>query len=104
VRPENNNFILYNAIDEYSIFTANQKKLLRTLIDIAVEDEVVASIADLAKLTQTMRATVKTALDLFEEIGVIEISKITGVRFSACTIKREKLEEIIRHYQKKKDL
>lgn len=101
MKEEKNNIILYNAIDGYSIFTANQKKLLKILLEISVDNEVVASISDLAKLTSTMRATVKAGLDLFEEIGVIEVPKITGIRFSSCIIKEDKLEEIVTHYKKK---
>lgn len=98
------NTILYDAIDDYSILTANQKKLLKTLINIAVDGEVVASINDLSRLTNTMRATVSTGLTMLEKIGVIEISKVTGIRFSSCTLKQSKLNEIIAHFQNKKQL
>lgn len=101
---EENNKILNDAIDNYSILTNNQKKLLKVLVQISVNDQVVASIDDLSKLTNSMRATVATGITLLEKLGIIEISKITGIRFSSCTLNQDKLGEIVSHYQNKKSL
>lgn len=101
---EENNKLLNEAIDDYSILTNNQKKLLKIMVQIAVNDRVVASIDDLSKLTKTMRATVTAGIALLEKLEIIEVSKLTGVRFSSCTLNQEKLSDIIVHHQNKKSL
>jgi len=95
---------LYAAIDNYSLLTKSQKTILKSMIQISIDNEVVASIDDLSKLTSTRRATVSAAINMLEKIGIIEVSQITGIRFSTCMLKQSKLNEVVAHHQKKKQL
>jgi len=96
--------LLFEAIDHYSLFTKSQKKLLKVLIEIAVNDLVISSITDLKKLTQATRITLSTGLDLLESEGMIQISKSNGVKFSSCKLQQPKINDIVVHFQKKADL
>lgn len=100
---ENKGLIL-EAIDNYSLFNKNQKNILKALINLSVDGEVIASIADLLKITKSARATISTALSFLEKNEIIEIVRSRGVVFTGCKIKQPKLSEIIIRYQTKKSL
>jgi len=95
------NNLVCNAIDDYNIFTKSQKKILKSLVELSVDNKVVATIPELMKINGTTRATVATALDFFKQNSFIDVPDMTGIRFSYCTLNAAKLEEIIKHHQNK---
>jgi Fe2+ or Zn2+ uptake regulation protein len=99
-----NKELLLKAIDSYSLFTVTQKKLLKTLVNMAVDNVVVASIVDLRKIINSSRVTIYSALEFFEKEGVIEILNTKGKKFNSYRLKQSKLNEIINHYVKKMEV
>ena len=96
--------IVNQAIDDYNILTKSQKKILKSLIQLSVNDEVIITIEELSKINQITRATVTAALELFSKKNIITIPNTTGVRFSSCIINQAKIEEIVQHYNNKSKL
>lgn len=96
--------IVNQAIDDYNLLTKSQKKILKSLIQLSVNNEVVITIEELSKINQTTRATVTAALELFSKKTIITIPDTTGVRFSSCVINQDKIEEIVQHYNNKSKL
>lgn len=99
-----NKELLLAAIDDYSVYTPAQRKLLQTLVNLAVDGTVFANVADLMKITNISRATIYTALEMLEKEGAIEISDLKGVKFSSCKLRQSKLNELIHYYLKKQEL
>lgn len=95
------NNLVCNAIDDYNIFTKSQKKILKSLVKLSVDNKVVVTIPELMKINDTTRSTVSTSLDFFKQNSFIDIPDTTGIRFSYCTLNNIKLEEIIKHHQNK---
>jgi hypothetical protein len=96
--------ILFSAIDHYNVLTKNQKKILKSLINLSIDGKVVATVNELASFNNTTRATISTAISLYKKLNIIEVPETTGVRFSSCRLKQTKLNEIISHFQNKKAL
>ena len=96
--------IVNQAIDDYNLLTKSQKKILKSLIQLSVNNEVIITIEELSKINQITRATVTAALALFSKINIITIPDTTGVRFSSCVINPTKIEEIVQHYNNKSKL
>jgi hypothetical protein len=95
------NDLVCDAIEDYNIFTKSQKKILKSLIKLSVNNKVVVTIPELMKINCTTRATVATALDFFKQNSFINMPDLTGIRFSYCTLNVTKLDEIIKHHQNK---
>jgi hypothetical protein len=96
--------IVNQAIDDYNILTKSQKTILKSLIQLSVNNEVIITIEELSKINQITRATVTAALELFSKKNIITIPNTTGVRFSSCIINQAKIEEIVQHYNNKSKL
>jgi len=96
--------IVNQAIDDYNLLTKSQKKILKSLIQLSVNNEVIITIEELSKINQVTRATVTTALELFSKKNIIIIPDTTGIRFSSCVINHTKIEEIVQHYNNKSKL
>lgn len=101
---EENNTLLYKAIEDYSFFTKNQKKLFLIMVKMAVDFELAATISDLQKASSVTRATISNAIIFFDKNGFIELLDIRGSKFSGCKLKPSKLNEIIAHYKNKKSV
>ena len=63
--------IVNQAIDDYNILTKSQKKILKSLIQLSVNNEVIITIEELSKINQITRATVTAALELFSKKNII---------------------------------
>ena len=96
-----NKKLLLEAIDNYSLFNKNQKKVLQALLNLSIDGEVIASIKDLLDITKLTRATISSALSFLEAQEFIEIPSLRGVVFTSCKIKQSKLTEIVTSYQTK---
>lgn len=62
--------IVNQAIDDYNILTKSQKKILKSLIQLSVNNEVIITIEELSKINQITRATVTAALELFSKKNI----------------------------------
>jgi Fe2+ or Zn2+ uptake regulation protein len=93
--------IINQAIDEYNLLTKSQKKILKSLVQLSVNNEVIITIEELSKINKITRATVSAALELFSKKNIITIPDTTGIRFSSCVINQIKIDEIVQHYNNK---
>ena len=98
------NNLIKEAINHYSHFYLNQKKVLSILIDMEIDGQVVATINDILQASDSTRATVSTAIAFLNKYGIIKNTNTNGVKFTGCQIIPSKLNEIIAHYNKKKNL
>ena len=101
---EHNNTLIQDAINNYSHFSPNQREVLNILVDMAIDGQVVASITDIYKISNSTRATVSTAIAYLNKYGVIENTNSNGIKFTGCLIKQSKLNDIVSHYNKKLNL
>jgi len=99
-----NKGIVLEAIDNYSLFNKNQKNILKALVNLSIDGEVITSIADLSQITNLVRATISSALSFLEKNEIIEVIRSRGIVFTGCKINQQKLNEIIIRYQTKKSL
>lgn len=99
-----NNMDINSAIENYNILTKSQKKILKSLLEIAVNNEVIITIEEIAKINKATRATVTTALEVFKKNDIISVPNQTGIRFSSCIINQDKINQMIDHYNNKMKL
>lgn len=98
--------LLMKAIDSYSTYTERQRKLLKILINMAVDDIVVVSAIDLHKLSETSRPSVYKCIALFEKDELIERIKDNDgiIRLNSYRLNTNKIDNIVRHYLKRESL
>lgn len=96
--------MLYDAIDSHSQFSPNQKDVLKALLKLEVGGETAATINDLLSISKCTRATISTAIAYLNKYGVISNTNVKGKKFTGCRINKDKLDVIIDHYKKKKNL
>ena len=95
--------LLMKAIDSYSVYTDRQRKLLKMLINMAVDDVIVISVIELHKLSETSRPSIYKCIALFEKDEIIEpIKDIDGlIRLNTYRLNANKIDNIVRHYLKR---
>lgn len=91
--------LLMKAIDSYDLYTPSERKVLITLLLIAVDDVSITSILKLSKLSKVSRPVVYKALAAFIKHEVVEKIKDERNVLNVFKLKRNKLEEIQRHYE-----
>ena len=96
-----NKMDINSAIENYNILTKSQKKILKSLLEVAVNNEVIITIEEIAKINKATRATVTTAIEVFKKNDIISVPNQTGIRFSSCIINQDKINQIINHYNNK---
>ena len=95
---------IYNAVKSHSQFSPNQKEVLSILLDLEVNGEVVSTVNEIQELSKSTRATISTALAFLNKYGVITNTNVNGKKFTGCKINNDKLQELLAHYRKKKNL
>lgn len=94
--------LLIKAIDSYDLYTPHERKVLKTLLLISIEDVAITSILKLSKLSKVSRPVVYKALAAFKKHELIEEIKDARNILNAFKLKRNKLEEIQKHYEVQK--
>jgi len=97
----NDKELLLEAIDNYDVYSSMQAKILKTLINISVDDVAIIAPRTLSELIGTTRTTVYSCLSKLQKDGCIKILKDSGERLNTFKINKVKLNEIILNYQKK---
>jgi predicted transcriptional regulator len=101
---KNNLTIIKDAIASHSQFSPNQKEIMCLLLDLAIDGEVITNVNDIQKLSKSTRATISTAIAFLNKYGIITNSNVNGKKFTGCYINQDKIDEILLHYNKKKNL
>ena len=91
--------LLMKAIDNYDLYTPHERKVLKTLLLISIDDVAITSILKLSKLSKVSRPVVYKALAAFIKHELIEEIKDARNILNAFKLKRDKLEEIQKHYE-----
>jgi DNA-damage-inducible protein D len=91
--------LLMKAIDNYDLYTPHERKVLKTLLLISIDDVAITSILKLSKLSKVSRPVVYKALAAFIKHELIEEIKDARNILNAFKLKRNKLEEIQKHYE-----
>lgn len=90
---------LLEAIQHYNLFTPKFKMILKTLIDLAINNRVIITIKELSELSDASKLIVYKTIRLLEEKKMLEIAKRPKSRLSEFLLKPEYLEEIIKYYK-----
>lgn len=101
----NDNDLLMKAIDSYELYTSSEKAVLKTLIKLSSSDDMaIISVLNLSNISNVSRPIVYKALNILEEHKVIErVNRYKG-RLSCFTVKQNKLNEIIKHYNLRENI
>lgn len=91
--------LLMEAIDNYDLYTPHERKVLKTLLLISIDDVAITSILKLSKLSRVSRPVVYKALAVFKKHELLEEIKDERNISNAFKLKKNKLEEIQRHYE-----
>lgn len=93
--------MIREAINDYDLYTDKQKKVLNTLVSVAVDKIAyvsVKSISDTINLAQNSTYVVLRAL---ENDGFIERERSKGQKSNAYKLNEEKLERLVKIYYQK---
>jgi len=104
ISKNNTNASLNTAVDDYSLFNKNQKNILKALLQLSINNDVIVSIKDLNKLTGVTNTTISSALSFLEKNNIIEQITRRGVIFTGCKINQLKIDDIMVRYQTKKTI
>jgi DNA-binding transcriptional regulator YhcF (GntR family) len=91
--------LLDQAIDDYALLNKTQRKVLKALIKVNVEDYSIISIKELGKIVQATATPISNAISKLEKEGIIEDIQRRGVVFTGCKIKQSKISEIINRHK-----
>ncbi len=100
----NDKELLLEAIDNYTLYTHAQRTLLKTLVNINIDNTITASAQELSLLCDSTKTTIYKALNLLEKIGTIEKIKGPNKGIGIIKLKPNKLDEIQQIYNKKYSL
>ena len=99
-----NKALLLKAIDNYELITHNERLVLKTLVQIAVDNIAVINIKKLSELTKVSRTLIYKAIDSFAQHGLVERGKSTRASLSTFKLKPVNLENITKHYLAQKNI
>ena len=99
-----NKELLLEAIDHYVLLSPTYRKVLKILVQIAIDDTAIIGIKELTKLAGTSRISTYNALSLLEKEKFIEKLSIKGSKIGSFIIKPKKLQEVINHHSIKKNI
>tara|TARA_R110000744_G_C18996944_1_gene521305 strand:+ start:234 stop:560 length:327 start_codon:yes stop_codon:yes gene_type:complete len=93
---------IINAINDYSEFSTNQKKIFVVLVNAAVNYICKVTINYINEETNATRATISHTLSYLKENGFVKL-EYKGNRFTGCEIVSSKLNDLITHYEVKRN-
>ncbi len=91
--------LLLKAIDSYDLYTPAAKKVLKTLMDISINNIAIISVKKLTQLSTISRPIVYKALATLQKDNVIERMIQGTSKKSSFTIKYNRLSEIEQYYK-----
>lgn len=99
-----NKDLLMEAIDHYELYTPSERAVLKTLVKLCVDDIAIITVLNLSEISHVSRPIVYNALKSMEEDRVIERTKRYKGRLSCFTVKQNKLNDIIKHHNLRKNI
>lgn len=98
MNPTDKQTLLFQAIDNYDLLTPSHRIVLKVLLELSIDDEALISIKKLSEMAKVSKPVVYEALTICEKKGFIERAKLAKSRITSFMIKRNKLNDIIKHY------
>lgn len=95
--------LLEAAIDNYFLLNKTQRKVLKSLVKVSIDNISIISIKELNKMTGVTNTPISNALSKLKAEGIIEDIQKRGKVFTGCKIKQSKISEIINIYSKKQN-
>jgi hypothetical protein len=99
----NNKDQLLNAVDNYDSYSAGYRKILKLLVELAIDDIAHITVIQLSKISSLSREMIYQALYVFQQDGLIEIVKRTKGKtgtINSIILKPNKLGQLIQFYSK----
>ncbi len=96
--------LLLEAIDNYDLYAPSYRKVLKTLVKLAIDDVVIVSITKLYKMSNVSRPMVYQALEIFQDTKIIELIKKPKCKITKFILKPLEFHEIIKHYRKQREI
>lgn len=93
---------IIDAINDYSDFSTNQKKIFALLVSTSINNVCKMTINHINEKTKATRATISHTLSYLKENNFIKVHEYKGNRFTGCDIVQSRLHEILLHYKAKK--
>jgi predicted transcriptional regulator of viral defense system len=93
-----NKELLLEAIDNYALLSNSYRKVLKVLVQIAIDDSVIISLKKLIELAGVSRISGYHALSFLEKEKFIEKLSVKGSKLGKFLIKPKKLQEVIDHH------
>lgn len=100
---DNKQDLLLAAIESYANYTPVQRKILRCIAEISVDNVAVVSPDMLAKMVGTTRSTIYPALKLFREDNFFISDHKRKERSTKLKFNEQKLDEVITRFQKQQN-
>lgn len=99
-----NKALLLEAIDNYDLLTPNERKILKTLVKIAVDDIAVINIKRLSEISKVSRPIIYKAMSTYNQHGLLERAESTRSSLNSFVLKKNSLKNIIKHYVAQKNI
>ena len=91
--------LLIKAIDNYDILTPSHRKVLKILVELCIDDQLITTTIKLSKISGFSRTLIYQALEVFKHLEFIEITTKDKNQLNAVVLKFHKLNDIIKHYE-----
>jgi|Laugresbdmm110sn_2_1035109.scaffolds.fasta_scaffold243233_1 predicted transcriptional regulator len=94
--------IILEAIDNYDMYSNNQKKVLKTLVAVSVDSIAYISVNAIAESIKLAPNSTYVVLRCLENDGCITRDRKQGQKTNAYKISTDKVDHFVRIYQQKK--
>lgn len=94
--------IILEAIDNYDIYSKNQRKILKTLVAVSLDNLACISVNAISEATNIASNSIYVALRKLENNKCIDRERGSGQKTNIYRINPEKIKEIVTIYDKKK--
>jgi DNA-binding MarR family transcriptional regulator len=95
--------VTIEAINDYDLFTKKQKKVLTTLVSVAVENVAYISVPSISKAINLALNSTYIVLRSLENSGYISRKRDQFQKNNSYNINKEKLNLLVKIYKKKRD-
>jgi hypothetical protein len=99
----NNKEQIIKSIDNYDSYSVGYRKILKLLVELAIDDIAHITVMQLSKISMMSREMIYQALYVFQQDGIIEIVKRTKGKtgtINCIILKPNKLNQLIQFYVK----
>ena len=95
--------LLVKAIDNYDPLTPAHRKVLKVLVDLAVDEVALITVIKLCKISTLSRTLIYQALEVLEKQEFIEVIKtdknVNKSKLNSITLRPDGLESIVKYYE-----